>query len=99
MRLIEIPTQIFIYRLERILKSQRDIYRIARVINDILMLYLQSNIEIKTIKVIYTFDSVTILIGKTIFEYTDNDERKWVSTNLCYEVTEEELNKMFESVK
>ncbi|MEM2262128.1 MAG: hypothetical protein QXK24_06725 [Ignisphaera sp.] len=99
MILTEIPIQIFLNRIERLVRIRNDPYRIAIPIYDILKNYIEAGADIKTIKVMDTIDSTAILIGGTMLEYTDSRDRRWIATYLSYKPTQKEQEELLEKVK
>ncbi|MEM2262268.1 MAG: hypothetical protein QXK24_07445 [Ignisphaera sp.] len=99
MILTEIPTQIFLNRLERLVRLRNDPYRIVMPIYDLLKNYLESGADIRTIKIMNTFDTTTILIGGTMLEYTEDRDRRWIATYLGYKPTQKEQEELLEKVK
>ncbi len=99
MILTEIPIQIFLNRIERLVRLRNDPYRIALLIYDILKNYVEADANIQTIKIMDTIDATTILIGGTMLEYTDSRDRRWIATYLSYKPTPKEQEELLEKVK
>lgn len=99
MILTEISIQIFLNRIERLVRLRNDPYRIALLIYDILKNYVEADANIQTIKIMDTIDATTILIGGTMLEYTEERDRRWITRYLSYKPTLKEQTELFEKVK
>jgi len=99
MIITEIPIQIFLNRIERLVRIRNDPYRIALPIYDILKNYIEAGVDIKTVRIMDMVDATSILIGGTMLEYTDSRDRRWIATYLSYKPTPKEQEELLEKVK
>lgn len=78
------------YRIEKILGINADTYKVAKLIE--VLISIDQNV--KSIRFMNTFDTTSIVVGTTIIDYHDPEQRKWINRYLAYEPNEKELEKI-----
>lgn len=98
MTVIEIPASVFLYRLERLIRIRNDPRNIAKMLYDLFVFNIE-NIAYRNIKVVISHDTISVVVGKTVVDYHDDSDKKWLMRYLVYKPTDEELKTIAESVK
>lgn len=94
MIVIDIPIQIFVNRIEKLLRMRNDPLGLAKMLYDIVSI----SPVVDTLRIVQTFSATTIIFGSTVIEFEEDKDRKWLSRYIAYQPTEKEYEEL-EKVK